>query len=141
MSCCLLKSQCLLSLWNSSGKYVSNKQVLRWFQNFSACLGNTLAKKTAAYSAETFIYYVSNGFGNLNILPRALIWFLNSWDYLFYRRTYYRMLEKLDLNNLTVCGNQSKQYKLRVMKRKAGRGWRKKHKRLTDKQVLTKDFT
>ena len=51
------------------------------------------------------------------------------------------MLEKLDRNNLTVCGNQSKQYKLRVMKRKAGRGWRKKHKRLTDKQVLTKDFT
>ena len=51
------------------------------------------------------------------------------------------MLEKLDTKNLAVCENQGKQHKLRVMKEKTGRGWCKKDKRLTYKQVLTKDFT
>ena len=51
------------------------------------------------------------------------------------------MLEKLGTKNLVVCENQSKQHKLRVMTKKAGRGWCKKDKILTDKQVLTKDFT
>ena len=62
MSSCLLKSPCLLSLQNSGGKYISNK-ILRQFQNFSVCLSNTLAKKIAEDSEETFVYYVGNGFG------------------------------------------------------------------------------
>ena len=60
---------------------------------------------------------------------------------MFYRRTHYPKLEKLGTKNLAVCENQGKQHKLRVMKKKAGTGWCKKDKRLTDKQVLTKDFT
>ena len=51
------------------------------------------------------------------------------------------MLEKPSTKNLAVCENQGKEHKLRVMKKKARRGWCKKDKRLTDKQVLTKDFT
>ena len=46
------------SLQNSCAKYAGNK-MQRQFQNFSFCLsymcGNT--------SVETFVYYVSNGFG------------------------------------------------------------------------------
>ena len=41
--------------------YVGNKMPWR-FQNFSVCLGNTLAEKTAKDSAETFVNYVVNGF-------------------------------------------------------------------------------
>ena len=77
----------------------------------------------------------------LNILPRALIWFFNSRDYLFYRKTHYPVFGKLGTKNLAVCENQGKQHKLRMMKKKAGRGLCKKGKRLTDKKVLTKDFT
>ena len=40
-----------------------------------------------------------------------------------------------------MCKNQGKQHNLRIMKKKAGRGSCKKDKRLTDKQVSTKDFT
>ena len=43
-------------------KYVSN-EMLRRFQNFSACLCNVPAKNTAQDSAETCAYYGSNGFG------------------------------------------------------------------------------
>ena len=50
------------------------------------------------------------------------------------------MLKKLGTKNLAMCENQGKQRKLRVMKKKAEKGWCKKNKRLTDKQVLTKDF-
>ena len=54
----------------------------------------------------------------LNILPRALICFFNnSWDYLFYRRAHYPMLEKLSIKSFAVCENQGKQHKLRVMKK------------------------
>ena len=42
-------------------EYVGNKMPWR-FQNFSVCLGNTLAEKTAEDSAETFVNYVVNGF-------------------------------------------------------------------------------
>ena len=50
------------SLRNSGAKYVGNK--MRWrFQNFSGCLGNTSAKKTAEALAEICVYYVGNNFG------------------------------------------------------------------------------
>ena len=49
------------------------------------------------------------------------------------------MLEKLGTKNLAVCQNQGKQHKLRVIKKK--KKWCKRDKRLTDKKVLTKDFT
>ena len=61
MSSCLLNSTCLLSLQNSDAKYVSNKMLWQ-FQNFSVCLTSTLAEKSAKDSAETFAYYVGNGF-------------------------------------------------------------------------------
>ena len=37
--------------------------MLRRFQNFSVGLDNTSAKITVEDSAETFLYYVDNGFG------------------------------------------------------------------------------
>ena len=76
-------------------------------------IGKQLLKtqqKLCIMSAMTLAY--------LNILPRALIWSFNSWDYLFHRRTHYPMLEKLSTKNLAVCENQGKQHKLRVMKKK-----------------------
>ena len=42
------------------------------------------------------------------------------------------MLEKFGIKNLAVCENQGKQHKLRVIKKKAGRRWCKKDKRLTE---------
>ena len=50
------------------------------------------------------------------------------------------MQEKLGIKNLAVCENQGEQHKLRERGKKAGRGWSKKDKRLTDKQISTKDF-
>ena len=38
------------------------------------------------------------------------------------------MLEKLGIKNVAVCENQGKQHKLRVMKKKQGRGDTKKTK-------------
>ena len=58
----------------------------------------------------------------LNIFLRTLIWFSNNCDYLFYRRTYYPMLKKFGTKTLAACENQGKQHKLRVMKKKSGRG-------------------
>ena len=56
-------------------------------------------------------------------------------------RQHYPILEKLDVKNLAVCENQSKQHKSKVMKNKAGRDHAKKTKRRTEIQVLTKDST
>ena len=55
------------SLRDLGAKY-AGKKMPRRFQNFSVCLGNTSAKETAKDSAETFIYYVGNGFG----IPRHI---------------------------------------------------------------------
>ena len=68
MSSCFLKCPCLISLQNSGATYVSNKMLIQ-FQNFLVCLNNTLAKKTAEDSVETFLYYVGNGFG----IPRHFV--------------------------------------------------------------------
>ena len=51
------------------------------------------------------------------------------------------MLGKLGTTNLAVCENQGKKHKLRVMKKNKAERDDEKDKRLTDKQVLTKDFT
>ena len=72
----------IFSLRNSAAKYVGNKMP-RQFHNFPVCLGNASAKHIAEDSVETFLYYVGNGFG-LGILPKSMIWFFNSWEYLFY---------------------------------------------------------
>ena len=50
-----------LSPRNSGAKYDSNK-MLRWFQNFSVCLSNVLAKIPAKDSRDTLAYYVRNDF-------------------------------------------------------------------------------
>ena len=50
--------------------------MLRRFQNFSVPLGDISAKKTAEDSAETFAYYINNGFG----IPRH---FDKSYDLVF----------------------------------------------------------
>ena len=135
MSSCLLKSLCLPYLWNSGAKNVGNKLMLGWFQNFSVCLGNTLTKKLLKCIKSTM------ALAYLNILARALnLVFNNNWDYLFYRRTHYSMLEKLGIKNLAVCENQGNNINWEWWK-KTGRGWCKKDKRLTDKQVWTKDST
>ena len=63
------------SLQNSGAKYFGNK-IPRRFQNFSVYVGNTSAKKTAEDSAETFLYYVGNGFG----MPRH---FAKGYDLIF----------------------------------------------------------
>ena len=119
MSSCLLKSICLLSYQNSGARYVGNKQMPGGFQNFSACLGNTLAKKLLKNQQKTLCIMSAMALAHLNILSRALICFFNnSWDYLFYRRTHYPMLEKLGIKNLALCENQGKQHKLRVMKKR-----------------------
>ena len=56
-------------------EYVGNK--MPWqFQNFSVCLGNTLAEKTAGDSAENFVNYVVNGFD----IPR---YFAESYNLVF----------------------------------------------------------
>ena len=141
MSSCLLESLCLLSLRNSGAKYVGNKLMPGWFQNFSVSLSNTLAIKLLTTQQKPLCVMSAMSLAYLNILPRALIWFFNnSWDYLFHRRTHYPMLEKHGIKILAVCENQGKQHKLRVMK-KSREGWCKKDRRLTDKQVSTKDFT
>ena len=129
MSSCLLKSLCLLSLRNSGARYVGNKLMPGWFQNFWVCLGNTLAKKLLKTQQKPLCIMSAMALAYLNILPTALIWFFNnSWDYLFYRRTHYPMLEKLDIKNLAACENQCKQHKLRVMKKKQAEDDAKKTK-------------
>ena len=124
----LLKSPFLFSLRNSGAKYVANKSHgdIRFFQFALAIHWQT----TVEDSAETFVSAMALAY--LKIL---------SQHYLFYRRAH-PMLEKLGTKNLVVCENQGKQHKLRVrvMKKKC-MGECKKDKRLTDKQVLTKDFT
>ena len=133
MSSCLLKSLCLLSLRSSGARHVGNKLMAGWFQNFSVYLGNTLAKKLLKTQQKPLRVMSAMVLAYLNILPTALVWFFNnSWDYLFYRRTHDPMLEKFGIKNLAVCENQGKQHKLRVMKKKAGRRWCKKDKRLTE---------
>ena len=118
MSSCMLKSLCLPSLRNSGAKYVGNKLMPEWFQNFSVCFGNTLTKRLLKTQQKPLCIKSVMALAYLNILPRALIWFFNnSWDYLFYRRTHYPMLGKLGIKNLAVCENQGKQHKLRVMKK------------------------
>ena len=133
MTSCLLKSPCLLSLPNLGAKYVGNKiqfaSAIHWQKKLLKIQQNSLCIMSAMALAYP------------NILPRALIWFCNSWEYLFYGRTHYPMLEKFGTKYLAACENQGKQHKLRVMKKKPGRGWCKKYKRLTDNQVVTKDFT
>ena len=57
------------------------------------------------------------------------------------RRTHYPTLDKPGVQNLAICENQGKQRKLRVMKKKITGDDAKKTKRLTEIQVLTKDFT
>ena len=122
MSRCLLKSLCLPILRNSGPMYVVNKLMPGWFESFSICLGNTLAKKLLKTQQKALCIMSAMALAYLSILPRALICFFNSsWDYLFYRRTQYPMLEKLSIENLAVCENQGKQHKLRMMKK--GREW------------------
>ena len=141
MSSCLLKSLCLPSLQNSGAKYVGNKLMLGWFQNFLVCLGNSLAKKLLKTQQKPLCIMSTMALAYLNILPRALVWFFNnSWDYLFYRRTHYPMLEKLSIKNLAVCKTKVNNMNWERWK-KARRGWCKKDKKLNDKQVSTKDFT
>ena len=52
-------------------------------QNFSVCLGDMSAKKTAEDSAEIFAY-VGNNFGIPRHFPKSLVFF-NSCDQLFCR--------------------------------------------------------
>ena len=61
MTSCLLKSPFLLSLRNLGAKYVGNKSQgdIRFFQFALEIHWQT----TVENSAETFVYYVSNGFG------------------------------------------------------------------------------
>ena len=142
MSSCLLNSTCLLSLQNSDAKYVSNKMLWQ-FQNFSVCLTSTLAEKSAKDSAETFAYYVGNGFAKpwhfakgsdlvfqqlrLFVLPKLYYLFiifplLIPWFGFFMRPCYSRRthptLQKPGVKNLAACENEGKQCKPRMMKRK-----------------------
>ena len=50
------------SLQNSGVQYVVSK-MQRHTKNFSVFFSNVSAKETAKDLAETFVYYVSNGFG------------------------------------------------------------------------------
>ena len=50
------------SLQDSGAKNFNNKMP-RQVQNFLVCICNTSAKRTVKNSAETFSYYVGNGFG------------------------------------------------------------------------------
>ena len=109
MSSCLLKSLCLPTLRYSGAKYVGYKLIPGWFQNFSVCLRNTLTKKLLKTQQKPLCIMSAMALAYLNILPRALIWFFNnSWDYWFYRRTHYPILEKVGIKNLAVCENQGK---------------------------------
>ena len=85
------------SLQNSGAINVGNK-IPRRFQNFSVCLGKTSAKKPAKYSAETFAYYVGNGFA----IPRH---FAKSYDLFFLRllvlpKLYYLLITHLNKQGL-----------------------------------------
>ena len=71
----LLMFMSISSLRNEGATYVSNRMP-RQVQNFSACLSNASAKKTAEDSAEIFVYHVSNGFG----IPRH---FAEDYDLVF----------------------------------------------------------
>ena len=53
---------CVSGLIVSGAKHVGNKMP-RQIQNFSVCLSNASAKKTAKDLAETFVIHVGNGFG------------------------------------------------------------------------------
>ena len=129
MSSCLLKSLCLSSLRNSGAKYVENKLMLGWFQNFSVCLDNTLAKKLLKTQQKPLCIMSAMSLAYLNISPRALIWFFNnSWDNLFYRRTDYPTYEKLGIKHWAMCENQGKQHKLKVMKKSRERMIQKRQK-------------
>ena len=83
-----------LSPRNSGAKYDSNK-MLRWFQNFSVCLSNVLAKIPAKDSRDTLAYYVRNGFDmpqhfakdydlvfnqlRLLVLPNYIVYLQHTW--------------------------------------------------------------
>ena len=81
-----LLSSCGCSLRNSDAKYVGNNMPRR-FQNFSVCLGNNSAKKKKKMpKTQPKPLYITLAMASayLGILPRAMICFFNSWDYLFY---------------------------------------------------------
>ena len=72
-----------LSLRNSGAKHVG-KKMLRQFQIFLVCLGNTSAKKLLRTQQKPLYIMSITASAYLGILPRTMIWFFNSWDYLFY---------------------------------------------------------
>ena len=57
-----MQQNCKTVLNILGAKYISIKKQ-RQFQNFPVYLGDTSTKKTADYSAESFVIYVSNDFG------------------------------------------------------------------------------
>ena len=68
---------------NTSAK--KKKKMLRQFQSFSFCISNTLARKKLAEIQQKPLYIMSAMvLAYCGILPRAMIWFFNSWDYLIY---------------------------------------------------------
>ena len=70
------------SLQNSGAKYVGNKMP-RQFQNFLVCLGNVPAKKLPKTQKKSMYITSALALAYVGILPRSMIWFFNSWDYLF----------------------------------------------------------
>ena len=82
----------------------------RRFKNFSVCLGNTLERKIAEGSAETFVYYVINDFGIPQRLTHLVLFFFICPCYS--KRTHYPTLEKPVAHNIEACEKQVKQRKL-----------------------------
>ena len=62
----------------------SAMKMLRQSQNFSVCFGNASAKKLLKTQQNPLHITKAMPLACLSIFPRAIIWFLNSWDYLFY---------------------------------------------------------
>ena len=92
-----LKKQIVFcSLLNSGATNVDNK-MLRQMQNFSVCHGNASAKKKTKKLLITYQkpLYITLGMASacLNILPRTVIWFFNSWYHLFYLYMLYCLLK------------------------------------------------
>ena len=77
------KSILYSSLRNSGAKYVNN-EMPRWFQNFPVCLGNASAKILRKTQQEPLYILSAMASACLSIFLKAMIWFFNSWDYLFY---------------------------------------------------------
>ena len=75
---------CFYSLWNSGAKYVDNKNA-EVIPKFSSLPRQCVGKNKLPKAQQKPLYIIlAMALACLGIFPKTMIWFFNSWDYLFY---------------------------------------------------------